>query len=144
MSRDKHTSDGGSTTYYDIPEGAMDLQDLIEWKNMNFSIGNIFKACYRLGQKSGQDDLYDINKIIFFAQREKVRLEKQLRGNSSEPRWYIHASEICPFGEEIKYFSIRYKTRNNEVYIFTGAGADIAKLKWKHTGDFDDIIEYMV
>lgn len=86
MSRDKHTSDGGSTTYYDIPEGAMDLQDLIEWKNMNFSIGNIFKACYRLGQKSGQDDLYDINKIIFFAQREKVRLEKQLRGNSSEPR----------------------------------------------------------
>ena len=86
MSRDKHTSDGGSTTYYDIPEGAMDLQDLIEWKNMNFSIGNIFKACYRLGQKSGQDDLYDINKIIFFAQREKFRLEKQLRGNSSEPR----------------------------------------------------------
>lgn len=64
------TSDGGSTDYYKIPQGATDLQDLIEHKDMNFSIGNIFKACYRLGEKSGAPKDYDLRKIIFFAQRE--------------------------------------------------------------------------
>jgi hypothetical protein len=69
----KKTSDGGSTDYYKIPDGATDLQDLIELKNMNFSIGNIFKACYRLGEKSGTDANYDLRKIIFFAERELAR-----------------------------------------------------------------------
>jgi hypothetical protein len=73
----KHKSDGGSTDYYKIPDGAVDLQDLIEHKDMNFSIGNIFKACYRLGEKSGTDLLYDLNKIIFFAEREKARLSSK-------------------------------------------------------------------
>ena len=72
----KKTSDGGSTSYYKIPEGAADLQDLIEQKNMNFSIGNIFKACYRLGEKNGTDANYDLRKIIFFAQREMARRAK--------------------------------------------------------------------
>ena len=48
-------SDGGSTKYYDIPEGAKDLQDLIEHKNMSFGLANIFKACYRFGEKEGND-----------------------------------------------------------------------------------------
>ena len=68
-------SNGSSTSYYKIPENATDLIDLIEYKNMNFAIGNIFKACYRLGQKDGNDDAYDLRKIIFFAQRELTRLE---------------------------------------------------------------------
>ena len=69
-------SDGSSTDYYKIPEGSTDLIDLIEFKNMNFAIGNIFKACYRLGQKEGNDDLYDLRKILFFVQREIDRLGK--------------------------------------------------------------------
>ncbi len=72
----KTTSDGGSTSYYKLPEGAKDLQDVIEAKNMNFAIGNIFKACYRLGEKDGTSADYDLNKIIFFAQREKARRTK--------------------------------------------------------------------
>jgi len=68
-------SDGSSTSYYKIPPFANDLIDLIEHKNMNFAVGNIFKACYRLGQKEGNDDAYDIRKIIFFAERELKRLE---------------------------------------------------------------------
>ena len=69
-------SDGGSTPkQYAIPEWAKDLQDLIEYRNMNFAIGNIFKACYRLGLKENVDPLYDINKIIWFAKREKARIE---------------------------------------------------------------------
>lgn len=70
-------SDGGSTSYYQLPEGAEELQDLIEHKDMNFSIGNIFKACYRLGEKQGADRQYDLKKIIFFAQRELERAGKE-------------------------------------------------------------------
>lgn len=69
----KVKSDGGSTSYYDIPEGAKDLGDLVEYKDMNFNIGNIFKAAYRLGEKDGTDKVYDLNKIIYFAQRELKR-----------------------------------------------------------------------
>jgi hypothetical protein len=73
---EKVKSDGGSTDYYKIPAGATDLIDLIEHKKMGFSLGNIFKACYRLGEKEGNDLLYDLNKIIFFAERMKAEVEK--------------------------------------------------------------------
>ena len=72
----KVKSDGSSTDYYRIPDGATDLIDLIEHKNMGFSVGNIFKACYRLGEKHGTDAMYDLNKIIFFAERMKKQIEK--------------------------------------------------------------------
>ena len=73
----KIKSDGGSSDYYNIPEGSRDIQDLIDYKNMRFSIGNIFKACYRYGEKDGTSQLYDLNKIIFFAQREIERLKSE-------------------------------------------------------------------
>ncbi len=69
-------SDGSFTGYYKIPEGATDLIDLIEHKNMSFGVGNIFKACYRLGEKDGTDATYDLRKIIFFAQRTLAQIEK--------------------------------------------------------------------
>lgn len=69
-------SDGGSSSYYDLPEGASELNDLIEAKGMSFARGNIFKACYRLGEKAGTDALYDINKIIYFAERLRGVIEK--------------------------------------------------------------------
>lgn len=67
-------SDGSSTDYYKLPEGATDLLDLIDHKAMGFGVGNIFKACYRLGEKSGTDVAYDLRKIIFFANRELARV----------------------------------------------------------------------
>ena len=71
---------GGSTPHqYSIPSDAKELQDLIEYRNMNFAIGNIFKACYRMGLKEGADELYDLNKIIFFAKREKKRIKKRIK-----------------------------------------------------------------
>lgn len=67
-------SNGGSTPeQYSLPEWATELQDLIEHRNMNFAVGNIFKACYRMGTKN--DDLYEINKIIWFAERERDRIQ---------------------------------------------------------------------
>lgn len=74
----KVKSDGGSTSYYLLPEGAIELGDLIEHKNMNFNVGNIFKAAYRLGQKDGNEDAYDLRKIIYFAERELKRIGAKL------------------------------------------------------------------
>ncbi len=65
-------SDGGSTSYYELPEGARELNDLIEHKGMSFALGNIFKACYRFGEKDAASRMYDLNKIIFFAERLKT------------------------------------------------------------------------
>ena len=73
---------GWSTSYYELPPGAKELQDLIEYKGMNFSVGNIFKATYRLGDKPGQDELYDLNKIVWFALREIKRIEREYGGSS--------------------------------------------------------------
>ena len=72
-------NNGGSTNYYDLPPLAKDLQDLIEHKNMDFAIGNIFKACYRLGECSHSDALRDVNKIIWFAERKKQQLLKDYK-----------------------------------------------------------------
>lgn len=66
------SSDGGSTSYYELPAGATELNDLIEHKRMSFALGNIFKACYRFGEKDAASRLYDINKIIYFAERLKA------------------------------------------------------------------------
>ena len=59
-------SDGGKTDYYRIPEHATELRHLISHKAMSKSRGDIFKACYRLGEKEGTDVLYDLNKMKFF------------------------------------------------------------------------------
>ena len=64
---------GWSSHYYELPPEAEELQDLIEYRDMNFAVGNIFKAAYRLGRKPGTDVKYDLEKIIWYAQRELSR-----------------------------------------------------------------------
>ncbi len=59
-------SNGGSTGYYTLPEHATELRHLISAKGMSKSRGDIFKACYRLGNKSGASVEYDLNKMKFF------------------------------------------------------------------------------
>jgi hypothetical protein len=68
-------NNGGSTDYYKIPPGSIDLQDLIEYKNMDFSLGNIFKACYRIGSDNHSSNERDLNKIIYFANRELKKIK---------------------------------------------------------------------
>lgn len=76
-SSNKITSDGKATAYYDFPVGATTLNDLIEYKNMSFARGNIFKAAYRIGDKEGIDDLYDLNKIIYYAERMIAQIKNK-------------------------------------------------------------------
>ena len=66
---------GGSTSYYDLPPNSTTLQDLIEYRNMNGSIKDIFKACYRLGQKDGMSDIDDVTKMAYYSLRELGRLK---------------------------------------------------------------------
>jgi len=69
-------NNGGSTpSQYGIPARTKDLQDLIEYRNMNFAEGNIFKACYRLGAKNNR--IYELNKIKWFVER-LIKQEKDL------------------------------------------------------------------
>lgn len=75
------TTDGSfeGTRYYDLPSHATELRHLIAAKNMSFARGNIFKACYRLGEKAGTDILYDLKKIKAFAEE---LIEMHERGES--------------------------------------------------------------
>lgn len=75
--RPKIASTGDSTDYYKIPAWATELRHLMQHKNMNFDVGNIFKASYRLGEKEGIDHEYDLMKIIFFAQSELERIRRE-------------------------------------------------------------------
>jgi len=67
----KIKSDGGSSSYYMLPDGAKELNDLIEHKGMSFARGNLFKALYRLGEKDGIGTEYDLNKLQYFLDRLK-------------------------------------------------------------------------
>jgi hypothetical protein len=72
---------GGSTPdQYEVPKDSKDLQDLIEFRKMDFATGNIFKACYRIGFKN--DPMYEINKILWFANRLKKYYETQNKDQS--------------------------------------------------------------
>jgi hypothetical protein len=67
-------SDGGPAEYYDFPEGALTLNDLIEHKDMDFHRGNIFKACWRYGTKKGVSKEYDARKVIYSGARLLMKL----------------------------------------------------------------------
>lgn len=73
-----HKNDGGDAHYYDLPLNAKNLQDLIEAKNMNFSVGNIFKAAYRMDEEGIlSNKARDLRKIMWFADRELKRIESK-------------------------------------------------------------------
>ena len=72
----KEKSDGSTASYYELPNNATELQDLISAKNMNAQIGEIFRECYRYGQASHSDEIRGIKKILFYAKAELERLQK--------------------------------------------------------------------
>lgn len=69
-------SDGSTASYYELPAGAAQLQDLISHRNMNAQLGEIFRACYRYGLASHSDQLRDAKKIKFYIEAEIARLQK--------------------------------------------------------------------
>ena len=69
------TSDGTTASYYQLPPGCTELQDLISYRNLNAQDGEIFRAIYRKGRASHSDELRDARKVLFYAQAEVKRLE---------------------------------------------------------------------
>lgn len=69
-------SDGSTASYYELPAGCKELQDLISYRNMNAQDGEMFRALYRKGRASHSDALRDAKKILFYAKAEVERLEK--------------------------------------------------------------------
>jgi len=112
----KTKSTGWSTSYYELPSDATELQDLIEHREMNFSVGNIFKACYRLGRKDGATTLYDLNKIKWYVEREIARLssnEDKTSLSSNEDKYCLFCDERhtgpCPYeGTEMNAYNDLY------------------------------------
>ena len=70
-------NNGGTTDYYQIQPNWKQAQDIIEARDMNFSQGNILKAafCFNTPRHSGTDYERELNKIIWFAQRELERIQ---------------------------------------------------------------------
>lgn len=72
----QYVSDGSTASYYELPEGARELQDLISFKNMNAQVGEVFRSCYRYGEASHSQKLRDAKKMKFYAEAEIERLER--------------------------------------------------------------------
>jgi hypothetical protein len=68
-------NNGGTTDYYAIPKNAKTLNDLIEYKDMTFAQGEIFKAIFAFNERANRstDDsssmLREANKILYYAKR---------------------------------------------------------------------------
>ena len=68
-------SDGSTASYYELPKGCTELQDLISYRNLNAQDGEMFRAIYRKGRASHSDELRDAKKVLFYATAEVKRLE---------------------------------------------------------------------
>lgn len=77
-----YVSDGSTANYYELPEHARELQDLISHRDMNAQDGEIFRAVYRKGLAKHSDALRDAKKVKFYADAEVERLEKLAKGET--------------------------------------------------------------
>ncbi len=73
----KASNNGGSTSYYDFEKGWKEAGDIIEGRKMNFNQGSMFKCtfCFNIGRHSATDYERELNKLIYFAQRELKRIK---------------------------------------------------------------------
>src|SRR5690554_5218003 len=116
----KITSDGTTASYYQLPEGCTELQDLISYRNMNAQDGEIFRAIYRKGRASHSDELRDARKVLFYAKAEVARLE-----NAQEKK-FQERPELT-YGEHLEALAKRQAAANLEVAAhnasqYTGPG----------------------
>lgn len=83
LDEDKNNSssinNGGSTDYYKFKENWNECADIIEDREMNYNQGNIFKSafCFNIGRHNATDYQRELNKIVYFANRELKRIEKE-------------------------------------------------------------------
>lgn len=71
-------NNGGKTDYYKIKKKWKTAQDIVEAKKMNYAQGNVLKVAitFNTGRHSGTDYERDLNKAIYFLNRE---LKKEIK-----------------------------------------------------------------
>lgn len=86
---------GGSSNYYKVEctddagrTYEVQCKHIINAKNMNFNVANVFKACYRLGGKNGTTDAYDLEKCLFFV-TEELRRRGIVKSNEEAIALYV-------------------------------------------------------
>jgi len=73
-------SDGGSSSYYELPRDCKQLLDVITSKDMSYTQGEIFKAAYRWDVKPDKE--YNLRKILYFAQYELDRIYSEMKADA--------------------------------------------------------------
>jgi len=73
-------NNGGPTHYYDLKPEWKGIGDVIEGREMNFNQGSILKAafCFNIGRHSATTYERELNKIVYFAQRELKRCKSKI------------------------------------------------------------------
>ena len=151
----KEHSNGATASYYELPAGSAQLQDLISHRDMNAQVGEIFRACYSYGLVSHSDKLRDARKILFYAQAEVERLEKLQEGspaavappaepaqpvNSDRPKLAVGQVWKNQEGREVSIVG----EDNNSDYPFVGSNSQTYTPNgtvWKNSEDNQDLIE---
>ena len=79
-------NNGGKTDYYDCDPSWKGVADIIEGRNMNFNQGNILKSafCFNLGRHNATNYERELNKIVFYAERELALLKEKDGVNRGE------------------------------------------------------------
>jgi len=69
-------NNGGPTDYYDLDSNWTGVGDIIDARNMSFNQGNILKVafCFNVGRHEATNEVRELNKVIYYAQRELARL----------------------------------------------------------------------
>lgn len=77
--QDNTQNNGGDTDYYRVKSEWSMVQDIIEDRKMNYAQGNILKVAFTFntGRHEGTDYVRELNKIIWFANRELSRIKKE-------------------------------------------------------------------
>lgn len=137
---------GGSTpSQYGLPAGATDLQDLIEYRGMNFALGNVFKACYRRGTCSHSDELRDMRKVLWFAEREVKRLEREKLAEEVKRDLEQRAENLRKWYESNPDETVPNTLRNNTDGVHPASSLDSTvygdKVKRMHDRLFADLEE---
>jgi hypothetical protein len=78
---DTSKNNGGKTDYYQLenaPFKINDFDDFAEWRNLNgnqFNMGKVMWT-FNIGRHSATDYERELNKIIHYANREKLRISR--------------------------------------------------------------------
>ena len=82
------TLTGGPQSYYDFDEKWRTFNDVAEWLAKNrwetetIQLFNIFKACFRWGNKNGTSKVYDAKKMVYYALRLYISLSSKADGRA--------------------------------------------------------------